>query len=81
MHSSIIDLNNTSEEIFNENKEGKEEDEIKKSVLMSIIVSVEFLWKKNIDVIQLSEFSEYRQKGLPNKLSEIELFEKKKPSR
>ena len=81
LHSSIIDLNNTSEEILNENKEGKEEDEIKKSVLMSIIVSVEFLWKKNIDVIQLTEFSEYRQKGLPNKLSEIELFEKKKPSR
>ncbi len=81
LHSSIIDLNNTSEEIFNENKEGKEDDEIKKSVLMSIIISVEILWKKNIDVIQLIEFSEYRQKGLPSKLSEIEIIEKKKPSR
>jgi len=81
LFSSIIDLNNTSKEIYNENKEGKEDDEIKKSVLMSIIISVEYLWKKNIDVIQLIEFSEYRQKGLPNELKEIELFEKKKPSR
>jgi len=81
LFSSIIDLNDTSEEIYNENKEGKEDDEIKKSVLMSIIISVELLWKKNIDVIQLIEFSEYRQKGLPNELKEIETFEKKKPSR
>ena len=80
LHSSIIDLNNTSEEIFNENKEGKEDDELKKSVLMSIIISVEVLWKKNIDVIQLIEFSEYRQKGLPNKISDIEPIEKKKPA-
>jgi hypothetical protein len=74
-------LNDTSEEIYNENKEGKEDDEIKKSVLMSIIISVEFIWKKNIDVIQLNEFSEYRQKGLPSELKEIETFEKKRPSR
>jgi hypothetical protein len=81
LYSSIIDLNDTSEEIFNENREGKENDEIKKSVLMSIIISIEILWKKNIDVIQLTEFSEYRQKGLPNKTTEIEPIEKKKPSR
>ncbi|MDP8315146.1 MAG: hypothetical protein RAP70_08755 [Candidatus Celaenobacter antarcticus] len=80
LHSSIIDLNNTTEEIFNENKVGKEDDEIKKSVLMSIIISLEILWKKNIDVIQLIEFSEYRQKGLPNKISDIEPFDKKKPN-
>lgn len=76
LYTSIIDLNNTSEEIYNENKEGKEDDEIKKSVLMSIIISVEFLWRKNINVIQLNEFSEYRQKGLPSELKEIETFEK-----
>jgi hypothetical protein len=81
LHTSIIDLNNTSEEILNEIKEGKDEDEIKKSVLMSIIISVEILWKKSINIIQLIEFSEYKQKGLPNKISDIEPIGKKKPSR
>lgn len=78
---SVIDLNDTSEEIYNENKEGKEDDEMRISVLMSIIISTEILWKKHIDVVQLIEFSEYRQKGLPSKINEIEPFEKKKPSR
>ncbi|TLX76076.1 hypothetical protein E9993_07650 [Labilibacter sediminis] len=80
LHASVIDLNNTSDEIFNENKVGKEEDEIRKSVLLSIMISVEILWKKHIDVIQLNEFSVYRQKGLANKISDIESIWRKESS-
>ncbi len=79
LYSSIIDLNNTSEEIFNENRGDKADEEIRKSVLLSIIISTEILWKKNIDLIQLIEFSEYRQNGLPNKINEVEPIEKRKP--
>jgi hypothetical protein len=71
LHTSIIDLNTTTKEIFNENKDSKEEDEIRKSVLMSIIISTEIKWKKNVNVINLVEYSEYRQKGLPNSLNDI----------
>lgn len=71
LYTSILDLNETSKEIFNENKDGKEEDEIRKSVLMSIIISTEIKWKKNVNVINLIEYSKYRQKGLPNNLNEI----------
>lgn len=71
LYTSILDLNETSEEIFNKNKDGKEEDEIRKSVLMSIIISTEIKWKKNVNVINLIEYSKYRQKGLPNNLNEI----------
>lgn len=78
LFSSVIDLNETSDEIFDENKGGKEVDEIKKSVLMSIIISVEILWKKNIYIIQLKGFNEYRQQGLPNELKEIDKFENMK---
>lgn len=71
LYSSIIDLNLASEEIFNENKQNKSEDELRKSVLMSIIISIELRWKKNIDVVQLKLYSEFFQKGITNKLEDI----------
>lgn len=81
LYTSIIDLNNTTEEILEENKHDKEEEELRKSVLLSIIISTEIRWKKNIELIQIIQHSEYRQKGLPNNLNEIESLEKQKPSR
>ena len=78
LHSSIIDLNNTSEEVFNENKNDKSDDELKKSVLMSIILSTEFKWKKKIEVVQLRQYSEYFQKGIANKLEDVKPMNEKK---
>ncbi len=71
LYSSVIDLNSISEEVFNENKQDKSDTDLRKSVLMSIIVSAEFKWKKNIEVIQLRQYSEFFQKGLANKLDDI----------
>lgn len=71
LYSSVIDLNSTSEEVFNENKQDKSDTDLKKSVLLSIIVSIEFKWKKNIEVIQLRQYSEFFQKGLANKLDDV----------
>ena len=72
LYSSVIDLNNTTEELFNENTHDKEEDEVRKSVLLSIIIATEIMWKKDAQIIQITEYSEYRQKGLSNDLKEIE---------
>ncbi len=80
LHSSIIDLNNTSEEVFNENKQDKSDDELRKSVLMSIIISTEFKWEKNIEVIQVRQYSEFFQKGIANKLEDVKPTIKDKSS-
>ena len=80
MYSSVIDLNNTSEEIFNENKQDKSDEELRKSVLLSIIISTEFKWKKEIEVIQLNQHSEYLQKGIANKLDDVKSIDEEKPS-
>jgi hypothetical protein len=71
LYSSVIDLNNTSDEVFNENKQDKSDEDLRKSVLMNIIISVEFKWKKNIEVIQLRQYSEFFQMGIANKLDEV----------
>jgi len=71
LYSSVIDLNSASEEVFNENKQDKSDTDLKKSVLLSIIVSAEFKWKKNIEVIQFRQYSEFFQKGLANKLDDV----------
>lgn len=70
LYTSVIDLN-IDEEIRKENIKEKQEEELKKNVLLSIVLSTEIKWKKNIELIQLIEYSEYRQKGLPNDLVEI----------
>lgn len=80
LYSSVIDLNSTTEEIFNENKQDKSDDELKKSVLLSIILSTEFKWKKNIEVVQLRQYSEFFQEGVPNKLDEVKKINDEKPS-
>ena len=81
LHTSVVDLNNTSEQIYNENKQGKSDDEIRKSVLLCIIISTEIKWKKNIEVIQLIQHSEFLQKGIVNKLDDIRPIIKEKPRR
>ncbi len=79
LYSSVIDLNNTSDEVFNENKQGKSDEELKKSVLLSIIISVEFRWKQGIEVIQLRQYSEFVQKGIANKLDDVKPEGNEKP--
>lgn len=78
LYSSVIDLNNTSEEVYNENKQDKTDDELKKSVLMSIFILAEFKWKKDIEVIQLKRYEEYYQNGIANKLEDVHPFDKVK---
>jgi hypothetical protein len=75
LYSSVIDLNNTSDEVFNESKLDKSDNDLKKSVLLSIIISAEFKWKKNIEVIQFRQYSEFFQKGLANKLDDVKSTE------
>ena len=75
LYTSVIDLNKTTDEIFQENnKDGKEENELKKSLLLSVEISTEILWKKNISVINIIQYSQYENNGLPNTLDEIKPF-------
>lgn len=80
LYSSVIDLNNTSEEVYNENKQDKSDEELRTSVLLSIIISTEFKWKKNIEVTQLKQYSEYFQNGIANKLDDVNPIDEEKHS-
>ena len=80
LYCSVLDMNKVSEEIFKENEHNKSEDEIRKSILLSIIFSIEYKWKRNIEVIQLRQYSEFRQQGIANKLEDIIPLEKEKTS-
>jgi hypothetical protein len=80
LYSSVLDLNNTSDEVFNENKQGKSDEELRKSVLLSIIISAEFKWEKDIELIQLKQYSEFFQKGIVNKLDDVKPIHNEKPS-
>jgi hypothetical protein len=76
IYGSVLDCNLVSEEISLELSAKHTEEELKKSVLLSIVQSTEIRWNKNIEMIELIEYSEYRQDGLPNKLSDVVKLEK-----
>ncbi|MFW5872250.1 MAG: hypothetical protein ACOCUT_04010, partial [bacterium] len=70
IHASIVDLNEASEEILNENRKDLDDDEIKKSVLLNIHLDLEIKWKNNIDMVQIVEYND-KQKGFESDLKEI----------
>lgn len=72
LYTSLIDLNNASEEIKMEYNHNISEEELKKSALLTICISTEIKWKKNATVIHISQYSDYFQKGIANSLSDIE---------
>ena len=79
LYANVIDLNNTTEEVYIEvNKQDKSDEEIRKSVLLCIIITIEFKWKKKIELIQLRQYSEFFQNGIANKLDEVKPFEPEK---
>lgn len=71
IYSSVMNLNEASKELLNELSYDKTEEELKKSVLLNIFIRMEIRWKKSPKMIHLIQYSEYRQKGLPNKLTDI----------
>lgn len=77
IYTSVLDLNVVDDTIIKEiSREGKTTS-IQKSVLCCILINAEIKWKKDVEVIQISEYSEYHQKGIINKLSEIRPLTKK----
>ena len=76
LFSSVIDLNKTTPEILVEIKKDKSIEELKKSVLLSLIISAEIKWKKEIEIIQLEEYSEYSQNGIVAKLEDVHPIDK-----
>ena len=75
---SILDLNECDDEILKENRKDFTDDELRKSALINVMFTLEILWSKNIELIQLIQYSEFEQRGLPNSLDEIIPFNKKK---
>jgi hypothetical protein len=77
LYASVIDLNSTSPIIFDENKQqDRSEDEMRKSVLLNIIISVEIKWKKVIEVIHLRQNWKFPPKGTVSKIDDVEPFRK-----
>jgi hypothetical protein len=71
LHASVVDLKSASEEILNENRKDPSDYEIMKSVLLNIHLDLEIKWKNKIDMVQIVEYSEYKQKGLESNLRDI----------
>ena len=74
LYTSVIDLN--SSPLLLSELEPTSNRDLKKSVLVSLLLKIEIQWKKEIKMVQIKAYSEYKEKGIPNKLSEIVSFVK-----
>lgn len=73
LYASVVDLSKDPT-LRSELKVERSEDELNKSALLTIGILLEVRWKKDVQVIQLIEYSEYRQRGMPNSLTEVKQF-------
>lgn len=74
LYASIIDLNK-NEDIRKENEQANSGKDLRKYVLAYINFPVEIRWKNDVNLIQIILQSPYEQKGLPNKVEDIEPIE------
>lgn len=72
LYTSIIDLNKR-EDLWDGLPQRGEVD-LRTQVLLRIELSTEFRWKENIELVQIRLFSIYEEKGIPNKLKDIQPF-------
>ena len=72
IYYNVIDLNGATDELKIEAESMINNDEINKSVLLDIAFNFQVKWKKGITMVRISEYSEYREKGLSNELSDLE---------
>ena len=79
VYISVVDLNLASElrDTLEESSDGKD---LRKSVYMAIFIHLEVQWQKDLSCIQIQKASAYRERGIPNNLSDIKPIDEK-PSR
>jgi hypothetical protein len=75
IYASVLDLNAVSDEIRAEVQGHNADMEIRKSVLMNLPLKIEVSWKKSATIIQMIEFSEYREVGTPHSLASVKAVE------
>jgi hypothetical protein len=74
IYSSVIPLN-TNDGLREELQKSKSDDELQKSVLVSISFKTEIRWRKDIKNVMMQTSSPFREKGLTNDLKDIKEFE------
>lgn len=79
VYTSVVDLNQAAElrDTLDESSDGKD---LRKSVYMAIFIHLEVQWQKDLSCIQIQQASAYRERGIPNNLSDIKPIDEK-PSR
>jgi hypothetical protein len=76
LYASVIDLNQ-KRDLCKEVSKIKEVD-LRTQVLLRIELSTEFRWRNDIDAVQIKLYSIYEEKGIPNKLKDIQPIGKSK---
>lgn len=70
-YSSVIDFNKADASLLEEYARYGDKSKLLKSVLQSLIFTIEIQWNINAEVIQVAEFSQYLQHGFPNNVDDV----------
>ncbi len=71
LYASVIDLNKTTREILEQNRQGKTDDELKKLVLLNIFILLEVKWQREVEMIHIMQYSAYEQKGVCGSVKDV----------
>lgn len=73
VYAGITDLN-LNEQLRRNIEETEQAQHLRKSVVASIFIKLETQWKTGIECVQLEQASSYRERGLINKIEDIQPF-------
>jgi len=79
LYLTVVDLNQ-SEDLRNTFADTSKDKDLRKQVYMAIFINLEVQWKKDLKCIQIKQASPYRERGIINKLTDINAIDEK-PSR
>ncbi|HMG83365.1 MAG TPA: hypothetical protein VK559_10060 [Ferruginibacter sp.] len=74
LYLTVVNLNN-SDELRDSLAETSKDQNLAKSVLIGIFISLEIQWKKDIKCIQIKKASPYNEAGIINKLADVNPIE------
>ena len=73
VYISLIELSKEKKDFLKDLRPHGNGVDIKKSVLLCLILALEIRWRRNPKIIQFLVYSDYTERGLPNNINEVEL--------
>jgi hypothetical protein len=81
LYTSVLNINSMIDEVYNEFLSEYKREALTKKVLVCLYFNINIAWKKNVKIIEIAQYSKYNQRGEPNEIKDITIFNSRNKKR